>query len=92
MTRLHPVLWLGALSLVAYVSLGISGPQYDAGGMRSTLFFVAYVVSFPFRWVGSLLIYVNGGEPLKYGLVLTIVAGVVVLVALDRLLTTLGRR
>ena len=91
-TRFHPVLWFGAISLLSYGSLVWSAPQYDSGGIKTILFFLGYKLSFIFRWIGVILNSLNGGQPMRYQLLITIALGIGLFLVTDRLVTSLGKR
>ncbi len=92
LTRYHPVLWFGLLSLAAFFVSGAIGPTYDTGGLKTILFFIGYLLSFVFRWIGYLLTSMNGGQPMRYQLGLTVVLGMALFYAVDRAVTAIGRR
>lgn len=92
LTRGHLVLWLGMISLVAFIATGLLGPSYDSGGLKSASFLIAYVLSSPFRWLGFFLTSLNGGRPVRFQLILILVIGITCFVLLDWGVTALRRR
>lgn len=89
--KFHPVLILGGLSLLAFLGTAFSGLDYDSGGFQTTAFSVEYILSFPFRFVGYLLTWINSGHASRIQLFPTIAIGGLLFYLLDLALVSMSK-
>jgi len=79
----HPATTFALLGLAAWGALAALGIEYDADGLRGSLYWVAELFRAPFWAVGEVLFMLGGGKAIPGQIPLTIVLGLGLCLLID---------